>query len=166
MNFLPFENITYKTKLSEIDVVTRLHESVEPSKTFRFTFFGGGSSMPYEGEIGNGYFEIKRIIGYRNSFLPQIKGTISRDTHGTTINVKMRLNMFVIVFLVIWFSGVGLGFVALLSSSLGEKEFDLTALIPLGMLLFAYLLSMGGFKFESHKSKKDLAEIFDGQIEE
>ena len=32
------------------------------------------------------------------------------------------------------------------------------------MLGFVYVLTMGGFKFESNKSKKDLAEIFNGQI--
>ncbi|MCD6068554.1 MAG: hypothetical protein K0S33_3380 [Bacteroidetes bacterium] len=35
MKFLPIENLTFKTRLKEDEVVKRLEEIIEPEKTFR-----------------------------------------------------------------------------------------------------------------------------------
>jgi hypothetical protein len=37
-------------------------------------------------------------------------------------------------------------------------------MIPFGMLIFAYVITMGGFKFESNKSKKDLQALLEAEI--
>ncbi len=76
----------------------------------------------------------------------------------------MRLHIFVIVFLCFWCGSVGLGCIAILTKSFGNSEFNPATLIPFGMLLFAYGLTMGAFKFESNKSKKDLQRIFEADI--
>jgi hypothetical protein len=164
MKFLPTENITYKTKLKEEEIFGRLSDLIEPEKTFRFGIFSSDSSKSYEGQINGQTFDIKRIIGYRNSFLPRINGIIERDFDGMTIKVKMRLHIFVIVFLCIWCGGVGLGCIAFLTQALGSSEFNPATLIPFGMLIFVYLLTMGGFKSESNRSKKDLQTIFEADI--
>lgn len=164
MKFLPTENITYKTRLKEDEIIRRLSDCVEPEKTFRFDIFSSGSTKKYEGQINGHTFKINRIISYRNSFLPRIEGKIERDLDGLIIKVKMRLHIFVIVFLCIWCSGVGLGCIALLRQALNSSEFNPATLIPFGMLIFVYLLTMGGFKFESNKSKKDLQRIFEADI--
>lgn len=101
MKFLPTENITYKTRLKEDEIIRRLSDCIEPEKTFRFGIFSSGSTKSYEGKINGQTFNIKRIISYRNSFLPRINGVIERDFDGLTIKVKMRLHTFVIVFLCI-----------------------------------------------------------------
>jgi hypothetical protein len=164
MKFLPTENITYKTRLKEDELIRRLSEFIEPEKTFRFDIFGGGSTKPYEGQISGQTFNINRIINYRNSFLPIINGVIEKDFDGLTIKVKMRLHNFVIVFLYIWYAGVGLGFLAFLKQALSNSEFNPASMIPFGMLIFAYALTMGAFKYESNKSKKDLQTIFEADI--
>ena len=53
---------------------------------------------------------------------------------------------------------------AILISSLKKETYDPSLLIPLAMLLFAYGLTTGGFKYESNKSKKYLAELFEAEI--
>lgn len=164
MKFLPTENITYKTRLKEDEIIRRLSDFIEPEKTFRFEIFSSGSKKSYEGQINGQTFNIKRIIGYRNSFLPRINGVIERDFDGLTIKVKMRLHIFVIVFLCIWCGGVGLGCIAFLAQALNSSEINPATLIPFGMLIFAYLLTMSGFKFESNKSKRDLQTIFEAEI--
>lgn len=164
MKFLPTENITYKTRLKEDEIIRRLSDCIEPEKTFRFGIFSSGSTKSYEGQIHGLTFSIKRIIGYRNSFLPRINGVIERDFDGLTIKVKMRLHIFVIVFLCIWCGGVGLGCIAIFTQALNSFEINPVTLIPFGMPIFAYLLTMGGFKFESNKSKKDLQTIFEAEI--
>ena len=164
MKFLPIEDITYKTKLKEDEIIKRLSDIIEPEKAFRFGIFSNGSSKPYEGQINGQAFEIKRIINYRNSFLPKISGIIEKDFDGTTIKVKMRLHVFVIGFLFFWCGIVGLGCVAVLTQAIGSSKINPVALTPFGMLVFVYLLTMGAFKFESNKSKKDLQAIFEADI--
>ena len=62
IKYLPVENIVYKTKLKEDEVITRLSDSIEPEKFFRLRIFVSSSSKPYEGKITSNTFEIKRII--------------------------------------------------------------------------------------------------------
>lgn len=161
MNFLPLEKITYKTRLNEEEIIKRLSEIVEPKRIIRLGILGNRSSKTYEGVINENEFEIQRIISYRNSFLPIIKGTIEKEFDGIAIHVKMRLNMFVFVFLCIWCGGVLLGALALLTQAFNNSKLGLFSLIPFGMLLFAYLLTMVAFKYESNKSKKDLQTLFE-----
>ncbi len=168
MKYLPFENITYQTKLETEEILNRINEIIEPKKTFRMTgIFGSSDHKPYEGSINGNTFNLTRIISYRNSFLPRIKGDIVKDFGRTKVNVKMRVNTFVIVFMFIWLGGVGIGCLAVLASGFkfGGQNFEPMTLIPFGMLIFGYALVTGGFKYESLKSKKYLAELFEAEIE-
>jgi hypothetical protein len=161
MKYLPFENITYTTNLSPEEVVERIQGIIEPNKTFRLTgIFGNSNHKPYEGTINRNSFSIKRIIGYRNSFLPRITGEIVSNFKGTKIEVKMRLHILVLIFMFIWCGGVGLGFITFLTSSINNGTFDSAIIVPFGMLAFGYGLTTGGFKYESIKSKNYLAQLF------
>jgi ABC-type iron transport system FetAB permease component len=71
----------------------------------------------------------------------------------------MRPSVFVLVFMAIWFGGVLLGCLAVMVSWL-TQGFSPMLLIPFGMLLFGYGLVTIGFKAESRKSRKFLAELF------
>ena len=164
MKFLPTENITYKTRLNEDEIIRRLSDHIEPEKTFRFGIFSSDSPISYEGQINGQTFNIRRITRYQNSFLPRIYGVLERDSDGLTIKVKMRLHIVIIVFLCIWCIGVGVVFITFLTQDLNRHENNPETLIPIGMLLFAYLVTMGGFKFESNKSKNDLLKIFKAEI--
>ncbi len=64
MSFFPLENITYKTKLKEDEIIKRLSNFVEP-RTFLFGAFATNSTKPYEGQISGQSFNIKRIINYQ-----------------------------------------------------------------------------------------------------
>lgn len=172
MKLLPFENITYKTRLKEDEVIKRLEAIVDngPRKIV-FTgilsaFNSPKSDYQYYGKTGERTFKLQRIITYRNSFLPNIKGTIEDDFVGTTIKVKMRLNISAMVFMCIWCGAVGFACVFISGQMISEAKFDPAGLIPFGMLLFAYGLVMGGFKYESNKSKKDLKQLFEAEIVE
>tara|TARA_Y100001934_G_C11866151_1_gene546528 strand:+ start:24 stop:533 length:510 start_codon:yes stop_codon:yes gene_type:complete len=168
MKYLPFDNITYRTKLDLDEIQKRINEVIEPKKTFRMTgIFGSNNHKPYEGCVNGNSFSLTRIIGYRNSFLPRINGEIEKDFNGSKINVKMRLHVFVIVFMFIWLGGVGIGCLAVLATGFkfGSQSFEPMSLIPFGMLIFGYALVTGGFKYESIKSKKYLAQLFEAEIE-
>lgn len=166
MKYLPTESITYKTKLKEDEILKRLSELIEPEKTFRFGVFGSRSTKPYEGRITGTTFDIRRIINYRNSFLPKITGVIEKDYDGININVKMKLHTFVIVFLWFFCGGVGIACIAILTKAIRNAEISPAVLAPFVILLFTYGLTMGAFKFESNISKKDLQKVFEADIVE
>lgn len=50
--------------------------------------------------------------------------------------------------------GVGLGCVEVFSHLINYKTFHPATLIPFGMLIFIYTLTIGGFKYKSSKAKK------------
>ena len=163
MKLLPFENIIYRTNLPNEDIRNRLNDIIEPKKKFSFGESENNLTKKYKGEFKDSYFNIARKINYWNSSLPRIKGVIYGDKNGSIIKVKMRLHIFPIVFLIIWNSIVGIIFLLMLLTSISENEFNPIILGPIGMIVFVYLLSLIGFKFESKKSKNDFAELFDSK---
>lgn len=167
MKYLPFEKICYSTKVDSVEILKRIEEIIEPKKTFSLTgVFGRGNLKDYEGFVKKNEFKINRIIGYRNSFLPQIKGLVEKDFTGTKVHLKMHLHPFVMLFMCVWFGGVGLGFLAFLPSLLNLEDFEPLALLPFGMLIFGYLLVTLSFKFESKKTRKYFLELFDAKIDD
>lgn len=166
MKYLPAEYITYKTKLTATEVLQRLEDSIEPVKVLRLGLFNRSETKPYQGKVAGSTFNISRIITYRNSFLPMINGNIENTFDGSLIKVKMRLHVAVIVFLCIWCGIMGLVGIAFLSQSFGSKNFDPMILIPFGMLLFVYTMTMLAFKYESRQSKTDLQSLFEAEMME
>ena len=163
MKYLPFENITYKTELKKGEVIKRLSNYIEPEKMIRFPI--RNAKTHYEGRVNNHEFEIKRIIDYRNAWLPRIEGTFHKDLEGTIIRVNMRLGFFVIIFMIFWCGAAGLGCIVALTQLFTNSEVHPIAVFAtFGMLLFAYVLTMAAFKKESSKSKKDLEKLFEASI--
>lgn len=160
MKYLPYEDITYKTNLSEQEVLTRLSGFVEPKK------FGLGRNYikEYEGSIDNNSFEISRVIQYRNSFLPQINGRIQNGNDGVKIQLTMSLHAFVSFFLIVWCSFALIFFIGVSIKAIREKEISVELFLPLCMLLFVYALTMVGFKSESKKSKEYFRRSFEAEI--
>jgi hypothetical protein len=103
-----------------------------------------------------------RIIDYRNSFLPVIKGKIQTDANGLTIDVKMQLHPVATAFLIYWayFWGRFCIYLPLMDSN----ELNPEVLMPYGLLLSVYALTMGACKFETSRSRKDLETLFEGQV--
>jgi hypothetical protein len=156
MKYLPFEYIVYRTDLSEQEVVIRLSSYIETKKNH--FVFKNKSIKEYEGFINGKNFEINRIIKSRNSFLPQISGSIHQNNYQTQIKVEMKLHWSVMIFLILWCLFI---FFSLIFIERKIVTFD--SFIPFLMLIFAYFLTMYGFKSESKKSKEDLKKIFEAE---
>ena len=161
---LPFENLTFKTKLSKDEAIEKLLENIEAQKSFGIGAHNYLYLKPYIGRFEENNFEIKRAISYRNSFLPVIKGTVYTEFDVTKIKVKMRPHFFVLIFMTVWFSGVLIGCLFTTIALLTQK-FTPMFLIPYGMIIFGIALLYGGFKTESSISKKDLLRILEAEIE-
>src|SRR4051812_23233053 len=61
-----------------------------------------GYYRPYEGEVVNYRFEVKRVIQNRNSFNPLVCGTITPKDGGSLIELSLKVHPAVRAFLVAW----------------------------------------------------------------
>ena len=165
---LPFEKLVYHSTLTKEELLTHLQNEIETEKSFGFGAINYSYSKTYIGKIYTNSFEIKRVISYRNSFLPKINGEIQDDNNGCKIFVKMSLIEFVKVFMIIWLSGVVFACLASLYSIFLKNGINtdggLFMFIPFLMLIVGVLMIYFGFKLESKKSIKDLEEILKAKI--
>ncbi|RMG66924.1 MAG: hypothetical protein D6722_14170 [Bacteroidetes bacterium] len=109
---------------------------------------------------------MSRIIYYRNSFLPRIRGEVRGEGFETTVEVRMNLHPLVWVFLAFWVGILGMMSLFLIPGALAGGGFDPFILMPPGMVLFAYAITLGGFKHESKKSRQFLAELLEAEAAE
>ncbi len=107
MKFLPYENFEFKTPLSPYDAIKRLRIVTGTRQHF---WFWQRPKTSYQGKIEENKFEISRVIGYRNSFLPIIKGEVRSDLGGSSITISMQLHVLVMFFVICWLGSVGFSF--------------------------------------------------------
>lgn len=166
MMLLPYEKFQIETSLSSIDARKRLESIVVPtpslSKFFWNTFdnmFKKSGADQFTGTVNDQGFQLRRVIHYRNSFLPVVKGKFEQGTVATKVDVKMTLHPAVMVFIFIWFGGViTIGIIPMLGML--KDGFPPDLLFPIGMLLFGWLLTQFSFVFEARKAKKILSQLF------
>ena len=159
MKLLPYDSFTIQTKDPLPLILQRLNAEVEAPR-IRFGF--SRNRALYQGSISDSGFKITRIINYRNSFLPVIRGSFAQQSDGTTvINITMGLHPFVIAFLgfcyLMWYSGaIPIVLIAGIPSAMAVPFIGLPILI---LVAFWY-----GFWFEADRSRRELKEIILGQI--
>ncbi|OXA76324.1 hypothetical protein SAMN05444397_10147 [Flavobacterium aquidurense] len=165
---LPFEKLVYQSTLSKEELINHLQNEIEAEKSFGFGVQKSSYSKPYIGKTNSNRFEIKRVVNYRNSFLPVIKGQIKDGINGAKINVKMGLVDFVKVFMILWLGAVSLGcagaIYSLFFTDTANSEAGFFMFIPFAMLLFGLAMVYFGFKTESKKSIKDLEGILHAKV--
>lgn len=175
-DFLPVEKYTVLTNLSEEEALMRLRKIIgNPDRRFQFSFMGidlrqhSNSSFDYEGTMSDNTFKISRVIRYRNSFLPVIKGTVSSFVNKTEIHISMKMHLVVRIFMIIWLSLVGIpALLVLLATLIALMNLNFQAINPMmfiliGMFLFGYCLMLFAFKAEARKSKKELNILWEAQ---
>ena len=162
IEFLPFENYVLTTKLSPDEVLKRLSENIEPKKGFSFSLFGTKFTKTYTGQIRDTSFSMQRNINYRNSFLPQITGLVSSNFGQTQVNIKMRPEISVLIFMSIWLGVAGFMCIMIAIFCISDGIFPFPIILPLPFFAFGYLITYFGFKTESKKSKEFLAQLLEG----
>lgn len=94
MNFLPFEKVSFDTKLTQGEVMDKMCSVTEKRKIFRFGRLG---DKPYEGEVGKNTFHVTRILDYRNGFKPEIEGRIISGAKHTRVNLMFRMHKMLLI---------------------------------------------------------------------
>jgi hypothetical protein len=152
---LPYRHIELLSPLSVHEIEAILSDAAEPRRRFRFS----SAERIFEGIVTDHSFRLQRIISYRNSFLPQIRGKYAPHKVGCQVSITMRLHWVVFVFITVSLSGLGAAtiFDCVAAFKYGSKADALW--IPLGMLLFVFILVVGGFSFEATKAERILTKL-------
>ena len=141
-----------ETKKSKDEILQIIGDNTH----IRTSVFGFSEGNTYfEGKVSENSFKIFRCIHYRNSFLPLIIGTIEAHEYGSTINIRMRMAISVIIFLVVWFTGV---ITACLIFPFAGFPMP-AALVPYIMLVFGILLVIIPNRIEAKKAREKLEEL-------
>ncbi|HET6989671.1 MAG TPA: hypothetical protein VFJ43_00030 [Bacteroidia bacterium] len=165
MRGFPFKNIIFRSNLDEAGIIKKLRENITPPTATTAGYWGERNTKTYEGEIRGNHFDIKRIIRYQNSFLPEISGVIVKNPEGTKILVKVKLHILVLI-LIGLVSAMAIAFLIAICFALSVwGHFQPVVLAPLGIMIFMYLMVTIAFHLECEKSKKDLKEILEAEIE-
>lgn len=156
MRILPYRKLEWSSRLSAAEALAALSRQVEPRRWLRLSY---GPAM-FLGTVEGSNFEIERAIQYRNSFLPQVRGTVRQAANGCTISMTMALHPFVLAFAAVWLSLAGTAALIFLASALAERSLSPPALIPAGMFALFVLMATASFAYEARKTEKLLKEIF------
>jgi len=158
MWILPYERFIIESPLTVDEVVHRLRNGVAPAK-----FSLRRSPQPFRGSVHGDRFvihRVNRVIGFRNSFRPQVVGRVMPGRSGSTIEVTMTLHPVVTVFMAVWLTIAAVGFVgfgiAFLRSTAFARE---VGFFPFLFLPFGLALCTVGFRIGAGGSKRALYRL-------
>lgn len=165
MRFLPFENIIYRTSLSQEEVMRRLGEHTEPRRTRikrgKWHKFGQRVHLAYEGSISGNTFNISRIIDYKNQLLPFVEGTVKKGPNETLIHLRIKMARSIQIVTALWLGFVGFFLLLTIYESSKQEIEIMNMIISFIMLIGGYGTVIGSFNYESAKAKKDLERWFE-----
>jgi WD40 repeat protein len=162
MQLLPYNTFSIHTREPLEDVIEKLDAHIEAPKAFRWSF--SRNHAPYAGTISSSGFECHRIIHYRNSFLPNIRGRFEPSSEGTVIRVTLKLHPFVTAFLVFWYLVWYSATIPIFLFGALSGDVDVfTALQFLGMPIVLLFVFWCAFWYEANRSRRELAQIILGE---
>lgn len=166
MKFLPYKKFTFTTKLSPQEFHELLIKKVDRHQPL-LAWGNRTSDKKFEGKIYGLNFEISKKIKYRNSFLPVIYGKMEPFLGGAIVNVTLKPNTFVLVFMSIWLGVVflvNIVFLAIMVSNIFTGKgfkFQTEGFIPLGMLAIGFAIFSIGFWPEAKPTIDLFKKVFD-----
>lgn len=164
--FIPYEKLTLICPYRSTEVLDIIADNTEMDRSLKRQFLERikmRSDYMFEGKITDKGFEISRIIFYRNSFLPVMIGEVRDQSFGSEIDLTLRMNWLVIVFGILWMGIVSVICISILIFTVFSGEVESMLMMPFGMWLFGAVLFLGGFKFESVRSRKRLMDLLNAE---
>jgi len=166
MRFIPYEDFTYDTELSENEILKRLNDVIGQDRMFHLNLSGDGKERLYEGKIIDRQFDVKRVGQFsRNSIQPNISGFVYEEDQRTHINLNIFPNFVVVIYFFIVF---GILMTCLISTliKINNDSFDFWQfLVLISLTLSLYAIALGAFKYVARKIRREFAEIFECKIE-
>lgn len=135
--------MTLHTRIPIEECEARLASSVDAER-LGFSWSGYAGSRPILGKLRDSSFRLQKRRYYRNSFAPFFFGRFVASDDGTLIEGEFRMHPFVRVFMIVWFSLLGVpSVIMLISVFAGQADIQdgpLALVLPAGMVAFGVAL--------------------------
>jgi len=153
----------YRTRLhacaSSTTVLARVQAVTDPEPDLRTRFksaFRTGprpGEKPFVGRVESSTFRILRRIYHRNSYRPQIRGSVIDVPGGSEVDLTMSISPAVAVFLVIWFAMMG-GFASIALGEIVPSAGAWHVLIILAAGIAILAIGFALFFYEAFKARR------------
>jgi hypothetical protein len=116
----------------------------------------------FTGTVGSNSFQLRPVLGYRNSFVPTARGSFASGSAGTRVDVRLRLLPAVAIFMVVWLSLAAAFFLVMVVIAVLNPSRSWLPLIGIAFFAFGYLLMTLSFSFEARRIRTNLAMLLSG----
>jgi hypothetical protein len=151
-DIMPFYRFKIDALLSPGEAMRRMQSLVRTDPGLRVGWFAPRvhDAVPFVGRVEDNEFRIYRLIRYRNSFLPQMRGIVNAMPTGIRVSVTMSLHPLAAIFMVVWLSAVGMAAMVALAHW-GTSDFRIE---PVAMFVVGLAMTLGGFYPEAYKARR------------
>jgi hypothetical protein len=156
--FFPAERFVIEAQAAPDEVRERLAGAVAPRH--RASLRRPGAA--FTGTVGANSFDLRRVLGYRNSFVPTVRGSYASGIAGTRVEVRLRMFPAVAVFMTVWLSLAAASFVGMVVIASRNPPRSWLPLVGIAFFAFGYLLMTLSFSFEARRIRADLALLLSG----
>ncbi len=150
MKIFPYYKMVIKHSKTADEIYNVMSNQVEPCK-----LFGSRTSTKlFCGTCNKESFTLRRIIQYRNSFLPIIHGEI----HSKEVIITMKMHEAITILVAVWLIGASMGSLFTIFA-IFFSPFRWDYLIALSILPLGFLLIYFGFWKEVKIAEKELRKL-------
>lgn len=156
---IPFLRITISTQLTPTEVNNRMNCLLKADNAFRTKYYPEIKISAHDGDYLNASIEMVRHTWYNNSFKPVIRGTVNTVNDSCSIELRLRLHMLVMIFVIFFLSItlIGGGLIAIFSFS-KNPGFSVLSLL---MALFMYSFMQIAFVLECREVQREMIRLFE-----
>jgi hypothetical protein len=116
----------------------------------------------FTGTVGTNSFQLRPVLGYRNSFVPVARGSFTSGSAGTRVDVRLRMLPAVAIFMAVWLSLATAFFLGLVVIAFRNPARSWLPLVGIVFFAFGYLLMKLSFSFEARRIRANLALLLSG----
>lgn len=151
----PKDSFTLHSDLSAEAIAAQLTHAIALAPAVRTPW--NRPKTPYSGKVTPTGFEAIRVIHYRNSFLPQVRGQFEPlSPSGTAVHITLAPHPVILAFLAVWyFHWYGISLLALFTGGMPGA----IALLFLGLPLVIGFAFWAAFWTEAKRSRRDFAQL-------
>ena len=161
MELFVYQKSSIVSSLSPDVIQARLEGEISrPVYGFK-RLFSRSPGTAFTGKIQNNIFAVMPTISGRNSFLPQIKGSITPYLTGSLVHVKFKIHPITVIVTIAFTGLFGSAWIADLNKT--KYSYSATNVVPFVIFLFMLLLAVIELKRQSAKALNILTEIAEGE---
>lgn len=158
MHLLPDERFVVDASATPDEVRDRLSSAVASGRRVSLR----RPDAAFTGTVATNSFQLRPILGYRNSFVPTARGSFASDSTGTRVNVRLRMLPAVAIFMAVWLSLAAAFFLGMIVIAVLNPSRSWLPLVGIAFFAFGYLLMNLSFSFEARRIRTNLTLLLSG----